>query len=210
MNNEYTYQEAYQNYLAIRLHFSSKYDFFKYNGKVKTKKQLTEPQKYIFKRLSKRFDKNLIISYFAIRFYENPKFWIFSESSDAIVRDLTELQSKLESFDYNLKQELNTLFEEGTNGTKEATDVKNTIFFTDNFTDFPYLYRRFIGNMVSLSTILVLDDTLNIFKNWSKYLKDDLIFKDKMITFNNLKPFLRFYVKKDKDKYRTLIKDLIL
>jgi len=47
----YKTSECYQDYVAIKLHFSGSYDYQKYNGKTRIKgKNLTEVQLYIFKK----------------------------------------------------------------------------------------------------------------------------------------------------------------
>lgn len=211
MENEHKYFDLYQNYQGVKLHFSSgEYDFFKYSGKVKTKKKLTEPQKYIFKRLAKNFDKNLVIVYFAIRFYENPKFWIFRESADAIIKDIVNMQSYIEILDYNIKQEITKMIDAGTENNREPNSVKDLLFFKDGYSDLPYLYRKFASGSVSLFMLISLDDAFSLLKNWSKYMKDDLIFKEKVVTFRKVKQFLRLYIKEDKNKCRAIVKNLIM
>jgi hypothetical protein len=49
---------AYSEYLAIKRHFTTKYDYFKYNGKVNVSKESFESRRdaYQFQRLSKKKD----------------------------------------------------------------------------------------------------------------------------------------------------------
>ena len=41
--------EAYKHYLALKLHFSSDYDYFKYNGKTNATQQSFEKRKDRFR-----------------------------------------------------------------------------------------------------------------------------------------------------------------
>jgi hypothetical protein len=57
----YSTQDAfaiYMYYLALKRHFTTDYDFFKYNGKVKSSQQAFENRKdkFFFYKLSKRKD----------------------------------------------------------------------------------------------------------------------------------------------------------
>ena len=58
--------EAYQNYLAMKLHFGGEYDFHKYNGKVSATLESFEKRKDKFKfvRLSKKLSDPEILDYF--------------------------------------------------------------------------------------------------------------------------------------------------
>ena len=60
--------EAYKHYLALKSHFTTKqYDFFKYNGVIKARKDKFETRndKYFFHKLSKHKDlTNFLVSIF--------------------------------------------------------------------------------------------------------------------------------------------------
>ena len=69
--------EAYQNYLAMKLHFGGEYDFHKYNGKVSATLESFEKRKDKFKfvRLSKKLSDPEILDYFLANFIRG-KEWI--------------------------------------------------------------------------------------------------------------------------------------
>ena len=58
--------DAYKTYLAIKQHFTSGYDYFKYNGKVKAKIEsfLKRKDKFFFRKLQKRYDKDELVEFF--------------------------------------------------------------------------------------------------------------------------------------------------
>ena len=58
--------EAYEKYVALKLHFTSEYDYFRYNGKTSvTLKSFNERKdRFHFKRLSKKYDDPTLIDYF--------------------------------------------------------------------------------------------------------------------------------------------------
>ena len=74
----YNTNDAYQMYvyyLAIKRHFTSNYDFHKYNGKINASVTSfeTRKDKFFFYKLSKKTDaKNFILA----NLVENPNIWI--------------------------------------------------------------------------------------------------------------------------------------
>ena len=67
--------DAYQKYLAIKLHFSQpSYDYFKYHGKTNARKDKFDlrQDRFFFHKLSKKENLEL---YLACNFMENPELW---------------------------------------------------------------------------------------------------------------------------------------
>ena len=58
--NIYEGADAYRTYLAIRNHFKTDYDFFKYNGKMKVSNDsfLKRRDKFFFAKLERKYRKN--------------------------------------------------------------------------------------------------------------------------------------------------------
>ena len=55
--------DAYKVYLALKQHFTSNYDYFKYNGKVRAGEEsfLKRNDRFFFRKLSKKYDKEELI-----------------------------------------------------------------------------------------------------------------------------------------------------
>ena len=79
--------EVYKIYLALKLHFTSDYDYVKYNGKVNA--TLTSYQKrrdqFFFKKISRIYNKEQVEHFFVSNFVENDKMWI----GDALTPECT-------------------------------------------------------------------------------------------------------------------------
>lgn len=71
---------AYQAYMAVKTHFTSeKYDYFKYQGKVKSVTEqnfMKRNDRFMFSKLAKDHDSETIVRFLSINFYRNPKLWI--------------------------------------------------------------------------------------------------------------------------------------
>ena len=55
--------EAYKHYLALKLHFSSDYDYFKYNGKTNATQQSFEKRKdrFRFSKLARNLYEMILL-----------------------------------------------------------------------------------------------------------------------------------------------------
>ena len=58
--------EAYQKYVALKLHFTSDYDYFRYNGKtnVSVNSFNDRKDKHHFKKLVRKYGDETIVEYF--------------------------------------------------------------------------------------------------------------------------------------------------
>ena len=70
MNFKMNDYETYEKYVALKLHFTSEYDYFRYNGKtsVTPKSFDVRKDKFHFKRLATKYDDSTIIEYFVANF----------------------------------------------------------------------------------------------------------------------------------------------
>ena len=70
--------DVYKIYLALKLHFTSEYDYIKYNGKVNATLTSYNKRKdhFFFKKLSRIYNKEQVEHFFVSNYIENEKMWI--------------------------------------------------------------------------------------------------------------------------------------
>ena len=71
--------EVYQTYLALKLHFTKEnYNFFIFSGKTRASKQSFEKRKdkYFFKKLGRKFEREELINFFVSHFIHDDGAWI--------------------------------------------------------------------------------------------------------------------------------------
>ena len=189
----YNTNDAYQMYvyyLAIKRHFTSNYDFHKYNGKINASINSfeTRKDKFFFYKLSKKTDaKNFILA----NVVENPNVWvgdIVGEKGDAV---FMEWKKKQQSISYVFKSELSNLDE----------DFDSNLITTGQH---PKLLRLYINRSISKETLIIVDDLTNVFSYWNKKLVDKIIFPDILNTCNKYKPFLEY----DRIKMKSILVDM--
>ena len=190
----YNTNDAYQMYvyyLAIKRHFTSNYDFHKYNGKINASVTSfeTRKDKFFFYKLSKKTDaKNFILA----NVVENPNIWvgdIVGEKGDAV---FMEWKKRQQSISYVFKSELSNLDE----------DFDSNLIVKDG--QHPKLLRLHINRTISKETLIIVDDLTNVFSYWNNKLVDKIIFPDILNTCNKYKPFLEY----DRNKMKSILVDI--
>ena len=157
--------DACQLYMALKLHFTTKYDYFKYNGKTKlTVAQFNKRKdKYQFVRLARKYSQEELIE-------DN---WL-------------EHQKIIQSLEYNYKNDLINLL---TNGEKFD------ILFKCDQGSHPRLLKQYLGKKISLETMVILDKILQYKVNFDKSISETYIWPDISKRLEKYSPFLKINVR---------------
>lgn len=191
----YSTREAYNAYvffIAIKKHFTDdKYDYIKYNGKIKASPQTfeTKKDKFFYYKLSKRKDyKEFVIS----NLIKNPNVWIGDlmndEKHEAIYNDWLKKQ---QSLSYVFRTDLSELDE----------DFAQNLSVPEG--QHPKLLKAYVQNRISLETLVILCDITNAFRNWDKHIKDTIVYPNINKLCVKYKPFLTY----DKEKMKQIVVD---
>jgi hypothetical protein len=198
--SEYGGFEAYKIYMGLKLHFTSSYDYVKYNGKVNSatvKAFEINKGKFFFYKLSRKYNKEEIFGFYLSNFLENPKLWIGNLLSDDCDSTYKIWMKTQQSLSYIFDQDLNTLF--------DMVDKPDELLKVVDG-DYPLLYNLYKQNTVKLETVIILDDIMNFITMWSKKVTDDLIFPDFVRVCDKYKPFINY----DKAKMIGLVKSKLV
>jgi hypothetical protein len=180
--------EMYIYYLALKRHFTSSYDYHKYNGKINASITSfeTRKDKFFFYKLSKRSDaKDFILA----NMVNDPKIWIGDIVGEEGEKVFTEWTKKQQSLSYVFKTELGKLDE----------DFDSNLITKDG--QHPKLLRLHTTGNISQETLIIIDDLTNVFSYWSKKVLDKIIFPDILNRCNKYKPFLNY----DKTKMKNIL-----
>ena len=148
--------EAYTNYLALKLHFSGDYDFFKYNGKVSASFNSFKKRKdkYQFLKLSKKLSDEQIIDYYVANLIRD-KQWIGEFNQ----KNWLEHKRILQSLEYTFENDFEKLL----------TNIEEfDIIFNCDEGKHPKLLKSFLGKKINLETMVILNkllDFVEIFDN---------------------------------------------
>lgn len=183
--------EIYMYYLALKRHFTTDYDFFKYNGKVKANQQSFENRKdkYQFYKLSKRKDaKEFILANMLF----DPTLWIGdlldNEKAEEVFTEWTKRQQTLS---YVFKNDLSELND----------DFNSNLLVKDG--QHPRLLQLYNMRRVNLETLVIIDDLVHNFSYWEKKISDPIIFPSINRLVGKYRPFMSY----DKKRMKSILLD---
>ena len=187
--------DACQLYMALKLHFTTKYDYFKYNGKTKfTVAQFNKRKdKYQFVRLARKYSQEELVEYFCANLIKG-KQWIGDFSKD----NWLEHQKVIQSLEYTYKNDLENLL---TNGQKFD------IIFECGQGSHPRLLKQYLGKKISLETMVILDKVLSYRENFDKAISETYIWPDISKRLEKYSPFVKIDVRKFRQITLTNVKD---
>lgn len=175
---------AYNRYSALKLHFTSDYDFFKYNGQIRqiTESALQTRKDYDhLRRLERRYKNDSDLDEFIIAnlVHNGECKWpgdLVKPEAEKIYKKWKALK---ESFTYEFSKELKRLAQEPTNTLCKVTNGGH-----------PQLLSHYLGKRVSIETLIGLDEVIGFTDYWNKNISDTVIWPDVYKLIYKYKPFL--------------------
>jgi hypothetical protein len=189
--------DVYVLYLSLKLHFTDpNYDFFKYSGKVRAKKESFNKRKdrYFFEKLSRKTEEKQIVEFFVSNFIESSdpsKMWV-GELKNKGEENYINWKARVQSLSYIFNQDLKRLTEDC--HLFEALTTKSN--------SHPKILKYYLSNKISLETIVIFD-SLTFFM--SKLNCDDPILSIIILKVNKYKPFLSY----NKDNFIKTIRSVL-
>ena len=168
---------AYRDYLAIKRHFTSSYDYFKYNGKVNVSQDnfMSRRDAYQFQRLSRKRDyQNLILSNILV----NPKIWVGGLLEDSANSVHMEWKKRTDSITRHMQDSLSELND----------DFKTNFVSIDG--QYPHIIDLYLRKELSLEVITILTSLTNSSDYWQKTVVDKVVFPDIIKKIDKYHPFL--------------------
>lgn len=191
--------KAYNLFTALKLHFTTDYDFFRYNGKTRaiSESALTTHKAYHhFRRLERRYSKDLEGFIVSNMVYNEVK-WpgdLVTPEAEKIYRDWKKVS---ESLKYNIRQELMFIAEDAR--------MYHEIFKSDG--GHPKLLKYYLGKKISIETLIAMNEALGFVPYWTKNIRDTIVWPDVLRLMGKYRPFLRFDVPEIKRMMREIFLD---
>ena len=184
--------DVYLMYCALKAHFQGDYDYHKFGGKTKTKRESYYKRKdrFFFAKTAVKYEDTEVLNYFVSNFIHNRSGYIANFTD----KNYETWMNKRAMFYEIFSQEMQPF-------------VKNfEPLFECESGQHPTLLKEYMGKRISLETMIVLDDLVEFSKRWDKELVwDDFIWPDVKKLMNNYKGFLTIKT----DKYRMKLLKLI-
>lgn len=174
---------TYIKYLALQRHFSSDYDYFKYQGKVNASKEayLNRNDFYSFEKLSKILPIKELTMFFVSHFLEQPNCWI----KDMKKSNYEKYKSKLDHFPGKFKEELQYLVSQ--------YSPPDMVMIEDDYS-IPLLHNLVIKKTISLETLCLIDMFYPFIENHEKLIKIPMLWPQHIKKVKNYQPFVKKFL----------------
>ena len=195
--------DVFKVYLAVKLHFTSNYNYFDYDGKVNCKLETFTKRndRYFFHKLSKRYNERDILDFFVSNFATNSSKWVGNLIQNDGREIYLEFKKRKEAFGYHFRNDLVAIANDFSNRRLSFDDG-----FLCNSGQHPRLLRLLIQRRASFQTIIVLDQVLSFIKNWNKQIKERVVWPKIAHTITKLKPFIKY----NETECKLIMKEIIV
>lgn len=183
-------------YRALKLHFTSSYDYVKYSGKLKYDREKFDQNKHkaSYEKLGKNLNKEEVFNYILSNYLENDNIWIQELTNNAEYKEnYLKYQKRIQSLSYVFQNECINTF-----------DGSNNILKCENG-QFPILFKKLLQKDICMETVIIMDRNLGFLRKWKKNVKDDLIFPSMIFKIEKYGRLLQY----DNDKFRMILKRVI-
>lgn len=181
--------ETYTLYLALKRHFTSSYDFFRYGGKTKASLESFKAKRdqYNFQKLSRKYSDVEMKDFLVANFITNPAFWSGTLLSPEAEANYTAYLKRRQSLSHFFSEELQSL-----------GDLRFKFIG-----DPPEIINIYLGGRISLETMILLDTVIHFKEKYDVTLKDDFLWPTISMLMEKFKPFLEY----DPKKITQILKD---
>ena len=193
--------KAFQYYMAVRLHFTKdSFDVFK-NGRVKGSSETFNKRndKLLFEKLAKKHpqDGELIQFYVANFAYGNANVIYEEEESISYYREWVK---RKESITKIFTDDMNKIIRYAENNKLSKNDVLDFTFGTP-----PCILTQYIGNHISVESVRILDDYLNIIDSWKNTYFTTAFWDNDIRRISKLKKFVKY----DKNRIDPIVSSFV-
>lgn len=191
--------DAYRKYVAIKLHFQTNYDYFKFAGKAKVSRESYETRrdKHIFERLAKVYDEDNYELLLLANFLDSSDTWIGTIASEQGRAKYISLKKRLQSLQYEFKQNMERI--------KSDLDYAIIPSFDSLFSKpyngdpWPHIVSLLTHQDITLESFIIMNKILNFLPRISKHVEDDLVWPEIYKLVTKYSPFVRVDLKPFKD-----------
>ena len=191
--------EAFSIYHTLKLHFTSDYDYFKYNGKCNISLTTFENRrdKYHFYKLSRKYlNKDEYTQFVIANLFVNGKAWagdLLQEEADIAFK---ERQKIVQSMAYTFENDCKVIFED----CKDPNDVLSSNG------DHPRLLTMALRKEIAPESLIILNAILQFLPMWDNRITDTIRWPEYRQRLMKYASFLTF----DVVKYKLILRKIIL
>jgi hypothetical protein len=185
--------DVYRLYMAIKLHFTTEsYDITKTKGAVKASREafLKRRDVFLFRKLAQKYNTTEVIEFFVSNFITGDKNGgIFNAESHEIYE---KRKGRMDKLSYMFSNDMTCI------SLEAEKHQEHPLKSYDN--QHPIVIRLYLGNKISLETLIILDKLFDFRYSSNSSLEQDFIWKEISMLIGKYRPFVKF----DKGKFNHL------
>ena len=195
--------KAYTRYLALKLHFTTDYDYFRYGGKTRAMtNESFEKRKdtFFFRKIERRYNDQELTDFFVSNFVDNNKTkWIGELSNVNAEKTYANWKKRIQSLSYMFEQDLLI--------AKEKLRTANPAELWEPVAGgHPEILKLYLGKKISIETLVASNVVLNYLPKWDREIKDSIIWPDVSKSIRKYSPFINM----NKNDLTKIIKKVFL
>ena len=180
--------EVYMMYLALQRHFTTDYDYFKYNGKVRGSKESYQKRNdmWSFEKICKIIPENNRLDFMVANFLENPQCWVKN-------MDISHYNTYIErhkNITSIFKQDLERIKQEGPAKVMQVTQ------------SYPKIYDMYIKKDITLETLVILNRIFPFVDKHVEQVQVPFVFPD---IVKKIKNYEQFAINKIGERHELLV-----
>ena len=177
---------------AMRLHFTSSYDYVKYHGKTNVGKDAFSKRKdrYQFQKLCRKYDTDEMFDFILANLIHGQIKWVGDLLDDGANDVYIDFKRRKESRSYVFDTEIGEVL-------NHVENVKE-LFATD---EFPIILTCHMQRMISIESMIILNEFIPFFGKFDKALSKDFLWPRIRDICLKARPFIHF----DKDKMKKIL-----
>ena len=180
-------KKAYTRYLALKLHFTTDYDYFRYGGKTRAMtNESFEKRKdtFFFRKIERRYNDQELTDFFVSNFVDNNKTkWIGELSNIDAEKTYANWKKRIQSFSYMFEQDL--LIAKDKLHTANPSELWESVSGAH-----PEILKLHLGKKISIETLVASNVVLNYLPRWDREIKDTIIWPDVSKSIRKYSPFI--------------------
>lgn len=167
--------EAYKMYLALQRHFSTNYDYFKYNGKVNASAAAYEKRQdaFSFEKLVKIVQPEQLQDFYVCHFLDNPKCWIRSMSRS----NYDTYKAVIKNFSKTFRDDCEVLSQQHLPSLMKVDG------------DIPLIHKMCINKQVSIESLIAIDKFYPFIDKHEEAVTVPFVFPDHIMKLKKYRPF---------------------
>jgi hypothetical protein len=191
--------KAYNRYQALKLHFTTDYDFVKYGGKVRKISEeafLKRKDQFLFRKLERKYDDEELTNFFVANFVSNAGVrWVGEMNGPESEKIYMAWLKRFESFSYFLKEDLEKLLDDCNNSITRILLVENT---------HPLLLKKYMSGRITAETVIAFDIVFDVLEKWNEQIEDTVVWPELYLQLTKYRPF----VKIEKSTIKKVMRDV--